>query len=85
MCVYLLHRGDDGVFQDSFQEHGAGLEAVPVHPDGLLADFAGTFFCEPRADEEKYQEVRKRDLFGHDIRITDTLMVFLTIVSCQLY
>lgn len=28
-----------------------GLEAVHVHPDGLLADFAGTFFCEPKAGQ----------------------------------
>lgn len=29
--------------------HGAGLEAVPVHPDRLLTDFTGTFFCETKA------------------------------------
>lgn len=32
--------------------HGAGLEAVPVHPDGLVTDFTGTFCCETKAGQK---------------------------------
>lgn len=33
------------------EAHGAGLEAVPIHPDGLLAGVARTFFCETKAGQ----------------------------------
>lgn len=31
------------------QTHGAGLEAVSIQADGLLAGFTWAFFCEPKA------------------------------------
>ena len=34
------------------QAHGARLEAVPVHPDGLLAGLTRALFCKTKAEHK---------------------------------
>lgn len=43
------------------QAHGARLEAVPVHPDGPLTGFTGTFFCETKAESKGQKQRKKKD------------------------